>query len=40
MNICTIAGLIGMGIFIFYGIQSGIFVSKEALELFLNNCGV
>lgn len=39
MNFCTIAGLIGMGFFIWYGVQNRIFVSKEALELFLQNCG-
>ena len=35
MNLCTVAGLIGMGFFIFYGVQNRIFVSKDALELFL-----
>ncbi|GAA6499700.1 TVP38/TMEM64 family protein [Blautia parvula] len=40
MNLCTIAGLIGMGFFIFYGVQNRIFVSRDALELFLHNCGV
>ncbi len=28
------------GIFIFYGVQNRIFVSRDALELFLHNCGV
>ena len=40
MNLCTVAGLIGMGFFIFYGVQNRIFVSKDALELFLHDCGM
>ena len=35
LNICTVAGLIAMALFIWYGIRTGIFVSAEALENFL-----
>ena len=41
LNICTIAGLIAMALFIWYGIRTGIFVSAEALENFWEDlaCG-
>ena len=40
LNICTIAGLIAMALFIWYGICTGIFVSAEALENFLGRFGL
>lgn len=40
LNLCTVAGLIGMIWFIWYGIQNQIFVSQEALEAFLGRFGI
>ena len=40
LNICTVAGLIAMALFIWYGIRTGIFVSAEALENFLGRFGL
>ena len=40
LNLCTIAGLMGMAWFIWYGVQNQIFVSQEALEAFLGRFGM
>lgn len=40
LNLCTLLGLAGMIWFIWYGIQNRIFVSQEALELFLKPFGM
>lgn len=40
LNFCTLLGLSGMVWFIWYGIQNQLFVSAEALELFLDRFGL
>lgn len=40
LNICTLLGMFAMAWFIWYGIRNRIFVSEEALRLFLNRFGL
>lgn len=40
LNLCTLLGLAGMACFIWYGVQSQIFVSAESLKHFLNQFGL
>jgi len=40
LNMSTVIGLIGMTLFVIYGIRTGIFTSKEALDEFLDRFGL